>query len=119
MSIVFLAIMMVSFPSDTQSAMSCQCDCQENDSSGGGGSRCFDPLTTVELANSKMIAMEDLHLGDEIVSCRSPDEGNCVDPYLDTVTQVKIIEEGGPFCAHTLVFENKRQINVTSCTNTR
>lgn len=75
---------------------------------------CFDPSTTVELANGKTIAVEDLHLGDEIVSCRSPDGGNCGYHYVDTVTDVTVIEEGGPFSAHTFVFENKRQINVTS-----
>lgn len=75
---------------------------------------CFDPSTTVELGNGKMIAMEDLHLGDEVVSCQSPDKGNCGNRFLDTVTGVTVIENGGPFSAHTFVFENTRQINVTS-----
>jgi len=75
---------------------------------------CFDPSTSVELANGKMIAVEDLKLGDEIVSCKSAEIGNCGNHYLDTVTDVTIIEKDGPFSAHTFVFENERQINVTS-----
>jgi len=75
---------------------------------------CFDPSTSVELANGKMIAVEDLKLGDEIVSCRSEELGNCANHYLDTVTDVAIIEKHGPFPAHTFVFENGRQMNVTS-----
>ena len=75
---------------------------------------CFDPSTSVELANGKMIAVEDLHLGDKIVSCKSPEGGNCGNHYLDTVTDLRVIEKGGPFSAHTFVFDNNRQINVTS-----
>ena len=84
------------------------------DSISGNPYMCFDPSTSVELANGKMIAVEDLQLGDEIVSCRSAETGNCANNYLDTVTDVTIIEKDGPFSAHTFVFENERQINVTS-----
>ena len=84
------------------------------DSIAGNPYMCFDPSTSVELANGKMIAVEDLQLGDEIVSCRSAETGNCANHYLDTVTDVTIIEKDGPFSAHTFVFENERQINVTS-----
>jgi len=75
---------------------------------------CFDPSTTVEMANGKNIAMEDLQVGDEIVSCKSVDNGNCGSHFVDYVTDVRIIEENGPFSAHTFVFENNKQINVTS-----
>ena len=75
---------------------------------------CFDPSTAVELANGKAIAVEDLRVGDEIVSCKSVANGNCGDRYIDHVTDVTVVEEGGPFPAHTFVFENQRQLNVTS-----
>jgi len=75
---------------------------------------CFDPSTTVEMANGKNIAVEDLKVGDEIVSCKSVDNGNCGSHYVDHVTDVRIIDENGPFSAHTFVFENNKQINVTS-----
>merc|ERR1719295_2253495 len=73
---------------------------------------CFDPSTTVELANGQEIAVEKVHAGDQIVSCLSVD--NCESRYVDHVTDVTVIEEGGPFPAHNFVFENQRQINVTS-----
>jgi len=75
---------------------------------------CFDPATTVELANGKMIAVEYLSLGDEVVSCKSTKFGICENNHFDQVTDVTVIEEGGPFPAHTLMFENMKQINVTS-----
>jgi len=73
---------------------------------------CFDPSTTVELANGQEMAVEKLNVGDQIVSCISKD--NCESRYADHVTDVTVIEEGGPFPAHNFVFENQRQINVTS-----
>jgi len=75
---------------------------------------CFDPSTTVEMANGQTIAVEDLQAGDKILSCKSVDNGNCGRHYFDSVIDATIIEENGPFSAHTFVFENKKQINVTS-----
>jgi len=73
---------------------------------------CFDPSTTVELGNGQEITVEKLNVGDQIVSCISKD--NCESRYVDHVTDVTVIEEGGPFPAHNFIFENQRQINVTS-----
>jgi len=75
---------------------------------------CFDPLTNVELENGAKVAVEELRLGDKVLSCQSPDQGDCGSRYLDTVTDVMVIEKGGPFSARTFVLENNRQINVTT-----
>jgi len=68
---------------------------------------CFDPSTTVELGNGQEITVEKLNVGDQIVSCISKD--NCESRYVDHVTDVTVIEEGGPFPAHNFIFENQRQ----------
>ena len=77
---------------------------------------CFDPSTTVELETGNLIAVEMLGYGDKIVSYQSSEQGNgkIGGNYIDMVTDVEVIEEGGPFSAHTFILQGNIQINVTS-----
>ena len=75
--------------------------------------RCFDPKTKVMKHNGQYVLVEDLIVGDRIMTLKKLENSTILSlKAFTTVTTAEIIK--GSFNAHKFIFENGKTITVTS-----